>query len=137
MTLAAPFYLINYARFGALEPTPGVPGWAPRDMLLQEVVDDNIVPNSTSEALARAAGLTLVDVIRPISGLKSGAAPTSGTLPGGATGAIVQFDVMNGNQPAEHGGLIFSPEAQAQYVEFFKTGLATGHATVAKAYPHK
>jgi len=127
---------LNYARFGAREQTPFAPNWMPRDILLQEVVDDNIVPNSTSEALARALGLTLVDAIRPISGLPSGAAPLSGNLPGKATGAIAQFDVMNGNQVAEHGGLIFSPEAQAQYVQFFKTGLAAGHATVLPPYPH-
>jgi hypothetical protein len=126
---------LNYARFCALTEAPGVPGWAPRDMLLQEVIDDNIVPNSTSEALARAAGMQLVDPIRPISGLESAMAPLSGNLPGGATAAISQFDTMHGGDKAEHGELIFSPEAQAQYVEFFKTALARGHATVAPPYP--
>ena len=36
--------------------------------------------------------------------------------------------------PATHGELIFAPEAQAQYVEFFATGLAREHATVVAAY---
>jgi hypothetical protein len=62
------------------------------------VIDDGIVPNSTSEALARAAGLVLVDPIRPISGLKTAAAPLAGNLPGGATGVIAQFDRMMGRR---------------------------------------
>jgi hypothetical protein len=126
---------LNYARFCALTATPGVGGWTPRDMLLQEVIDDSIVPNSTSEALARAAGMTLVNPIRPISGLGSGEAPLSGNLPGGATAGIAQFDTMNGGDKAEHGELIFSPEARAHYVEFLRTALSNGHATVTPPYP--
>jgi hypothetical protein len=34
-----------------------------------------------------------------------------------------------------HGELIFASEAREQYVEFFKTGLAAGHATVVPGYP--
>lgn len=126
---------LNFARFASRAPTPGVPGWLPRDVLLQEVVDDGIVPNSTSEALARAAGLEQVNVIRKISGLSSAGPPFTGNLPSGATGAIAQFDTMNNGEPAEHGGLIFSPEAQAQYVEFFRSGLTGPHATVVAPYP--
>lgn len=125
---------LNFARFAMLEPTPGVTGWAPRDVLLQEVIGDTIVPNSTSEALARAAGLTLVDPIQPISGLPTAPAPLTGNV-GGATGAIAQFDFIEGGKVAQHGELIFSPEAIGQYVEFFKTGLSAPHATVVPAYP--
>ena len=42
---------------------------------------------------------------------------------------------MNGDTAATHGELIFSPEAQKQYVAFFASGLAAGHATVPPAYP--
>src|SRR5262249_25134408 len=102
---------LNYARFGTEEALPGVPAWPPRDILLQEVINDSIVPNSTSEALARAAGLVLIDPIVPISGVASAPAPVTGNLPSGATGAISQFDVVNGDELATHGELIFSPEA--------------------------
>jgi hypothetical protein len=126
---------INFARFASREPTPGVAGWQPRDVLLQEVVNDGIVPNSTSEALARAAGLVLIDPIHPISGLPSAVAPVSGNGAGGATSVISQFDIIEGGKIAEHGELIFSPEARAQYVAFFASGLASGHATVPPPYP--
>ena len=43
---------LNFARHAALEPLDGVKGWKARDVLIQEVVNDAIVPNSTSEALA-------------------------------------------------------------------------------------
>ncbi len=125
---------LNFARFGTQEALAGVPGWKPRDVLLQEVIDDNIVPNSTSEALARATGLVLVDPKRPISGLPTAPAPVTGNLASGATGAIAQFDTMDGGMTANHGGLIFSAEARAQYVAFFASGLTAAHATVPPPY---
>lgn len=126
---------LNYARFAQSEPTPGVSGWAPRDVLLQEVVRDTIVPNSTSRALARAAGLSLLDPIEPVSGLESASGPVNENLPSGATGAMSQFDTVNGDEIASHGELIFAPEGLAQYLAFFTSGLADGHATIPPAYP--
>jgi hypothetical protein len=78
-----------------------------------------------------------MDPIKPISGLGTGSSPLTGNLPGGATGAISQFDVIEGGMLAVHGELIFSPEAQDQYVSFFKSGLAGGHATALGPYPKK
>jgi len=126
---------LNYARFGAQLAAPGVTGWTARDVLLQEVVGDTVVPSSASESLARAAGLALANPIRPISGLPSGTAPFTGNLASGATGAIVQFDTVEGGKLAMHGDLISTPEAQSQYLELFKSGLAKPHATVMPAYP--
>ncbi len=126
---------LNYARFAQLEPTPGVAGWVPRDVLLQEVIDDSIVPNTTSRALARATGLTLLDAIEPVSGLPEADAPVTKNLASGATGAMTQFDRVEGDKIASHGELIFTPEGLAQYLAFFTSGLADGHATVPPAYP--
>ncbi len=126
---------LNYARFGAIEAFPGAPAWQPRDMLLQEVIEDSIVPNSTSESLARAAGLVHQNPLRKVSGLATEDGPLTGGGPGGATAAFVQFDKVNGDQIATHGELIFTEEARAQYVTFFASGLGAEHATVAPAYP--
>ena len=125
---------LNYARFAQQEPLPSVPGWSPREVLLQEVVDDSIVPNSTSRALARAAGLPLVDGLDPVSGLESVAGPVTANLASGVTGGMSQFDLINGDEIAAHGDLIFSPEGRAQYLEFFQTGLAGEHATIPSPY---
>jgi hypothetical protein len=107
-----------------------VDGDTVRDVLLQEVIRDGIVPNTSSRALARAAGLELLAPIESINGLAETAAPAQGNLATGATAVITQFDRMNGDQVAQHGELIFSPEGHAQYLEFFKSGLAEGRARV-------
>ncbi|MEZ4369480.1 MAG: hypothetical protein R3B07_01585 [Polyangiaceae bacterium] len=125
---------LNFAHYVTQEALPGVQGWVPRDVLLQEVDDDGIVPNSTSDALARAAGLELVHEVRPIPGIPAVSAPVSGNLGGGATGIITQFDRVEGDtKVAEHGGLIFTPEAQDQYVKFFQSVLA-GKSQVTSPY---
>ena len=125
----------NYARYAASEAPPGVTGWKPRDVLLQESVPDGIVPNSSAEVLARALGLVSQNPVTRVSGLPERTGSITGNLAGGATGVLAQFDKMDGDTPASHGSLIFSAEARAQYVAFFASGLATGHSTVPPAYP--
>ncbi len=120
---------LNFARYGTLEGLEGVEGWTPRDVLLQEVVNDSIVPNSTSELLARTAGLVNMTPVVTVSGLAETTGAVTGNLPGGATGVMSQWDNIEGGKLATHGELIFAPEAQAQYVKFFQTGLTNGHAT--------
>lgn len=120
----------NYAPYVTLQPLPGVAGWRPKDVLLEEVKDDTIVPNSSAERLARAAGLAQVDpVVTPIAGLASVPAPASANLPSGATGAIFQFAAADG-APVDHGSLIFSNDAIAQYTTFFAGALAGRHGAV-------
>lgn len=123
-----------YAPYAIRQEPEGVPGWVPREILLQEVVGDTIVPNSSTRALARAAGLELIDPIDPVSGLPSASGPVSANLPEGVTGAMSQFDTIHGGELATHGELYFSPEGRAQYVEFFETGLADAHATIPSSY---
>jgi pimeloyl-ACP methyl ester carboxylesterase len=119
----------NYARFATLEPLPGVPSWRAKDVLVQEVKEDRIVPNSSTEILARALGLAQVGTVtHEVPSMTRIAAPVTANLPSGATGGLVQFATANGTY-AQHGDLIFSPEARKQYVEFFRTALA-GRATI-------
>lgn len=123
---------LNFARHAALEALPGVPGWKPRDVLIQEVVNDAIVPNSTSEALARAAGAGLMHRVSDASGFTELSSPAAANV-SGATAVLCQFDKVGG-KPADHGSLIFADEAIGQYVEFFASGLASGHGTVKSPY---
>ena len=125
---------LNFGHYGTQEALEGVPDWKPREVLIQEVIGDTIVPNSVSRALARAAGLPLLDAIEPISGIESVTGPLSANLASGVTGAISQFDRVEGDQIATHGELIFSSEARAQYVEFFRSGLSQPHATILSPY---
>ncbi len=124
----------NYAPFVALSALPGVVNWKAKDVLLQEVRHDNIVPNTSSERLARAAGLAQISpVLDPIGGLASGQPGVSGNLPSGATGGIFQFEIADG-KAVDHGSLIFTSEGIKQYVEFFRGSLAGKHATIVNPY---
>jgi pimeloyl-ACP methyl ester carboxylesterase len=125
---------VNYAHYVTTEGLPGVPAWKPKDVLLEEVIGDNIVPNSSAERLARAAGLAQVQpVVKAIGGLDAVAAPASGNLPSGATGGVFQFDHADG-MPVNHGGLIFTNDAINQYTKFFAASLAGGHGTVVNPF---
>jgi pimeloyl-ACP methyl ester carboxylesterase len=125
---------INYARYVTLESLPGLDGWQPRDVLLQEVVSDAIVPNSTSEALARAAGLAeILPKVSDIPELEQASAPLAGNLASGATGGIFQFDHADGKS-IDHGSLIFTDDARNQYAPFFRTAIETGRATITSPF---
>ena len=121
---------LNFARFAVREVAPGVRDPGPRSVLLQQVIDDTIVPNSSTEVLARAAGLAIGRPVRPMPGITETQLPTRGSGPRGATAVLVPYATMNGGERASHGELIFATEARAQYVEFFRSGLADGVATV-------
>ncbi|HEY8088827.1 MAG TPA: hypothetical protein VIF09_13300 [Polyangiaceae bacterium] len=120
----------NYAPYVTLKALPGVPAWQAKDVLIEEVIGDTIVPNSSAERYARAAGLAQVQTVAaPIGGLRALPAPMSGNLPGGATGGIYQFTEADG-APTDHGSLIFTNDAIAQYTTFFAGSLAGGHGVV-------
>lgn len=111
---------LNYARFSTIEPAPMVTGWSPKSVLLQEVINDLIVPNSTTALLARASGLTLVGPqLQPIDELQTASAPLSGNISGIATGGLYQYKIADGAK-AEHGSLLWSQEGRRQYAAFFK-----------------
>lgn len=109
---------------------PGVSDWKPRDVLLQEVYQDSIVPNSTSELLARAGGLThQLPKRSDIPGLATASGSLTANLPTGATGVFAQFERGADGKLIDHGSLIFAPEGRDQYVAFFATALK-GRAVV-------
>jgi len=120
----------NWVKGVTLEAFPGVPDWKPRDVLLQEVYNDTIVPNSTSELLARAGGLThQLPKRSDIPGLPTASGAITANLPSGATGVIAQFERGADGKVIDHGSLIFAPEGRDQYVAFFQSALA-GRANV-------
>ena len=113
----------------------GVENWAPRHLLLQEVFGDLVVPNMSSELLARGLGLAQVTpTVKPIGGIPELAAPLVGNATGGTTAAFFQFDKMNGGQKAVHGDLIASSEARSQYVRFFQDAAAGKTPVVVDPY---
>jgi hypothetical protein len=128
---------LNYAPFVTQRALDGVTGWHATDVLLQEVHDDNIIPNDATSGLARALGLTQVaPVVTPVAGLASAPAPVSGNGPNGVTAGLFQFD-RTGGQPADHKTLLGSAEAMGQYVAYFKSALASpppAHPVIVNAY---
>jgi hypothetical protein len=126
---------LNFAPFVSLRAGPGVSGWAPRHLLLQEVSGDLVVPNLSSELLARGLGLAQeTPLVEAIGGIPQLPAPISGNLGGDTTAVFSQFDRMNGGKTAEHGELIFSPEARSQYVRFFQGAAARQTPVVIDPY---
>ncbi|NUO49779.1 MAG: hypothetical protein HOV80_13065 [Polyangiaceae bacterium] len=123
---------LNFAPRCLFDPPPGA---GERSILLQEVINDGIVPNTSTEALARAARLTLMDPVRGVPGLVPSSGPLTANGPGGSTAVLTQFATMNGGEPATHGELYFAPEGRDQYVEFFRTALEAGVGTVVSPSP--
>ncbi len=65
---------------------------APPAVLLQQSLSDGIVPNATSDALARALGIALIEpVVRPVRAIERADAPTGGTPSSG----LSQFRVSD------------------------------------------
>ncbi len=99
-----------------------------RDVLVQEVIDDDIIPNSTTEALVRALGVDLVgDELVPIAGANRG----SETLPvsanrAGRTVVLHQWDSLYDDgrpdpEPASHTQIFGSDSNELQLRHWFQT----------------
>lgn len=107
----------------------------PKPVLLQEVLDDAYVPNSSSEALARALGLShLEPVLRSVFGLPALPEPASSNHPRGVSAAFFQFDVLSDGQPAEHTEIYADSLAQEQWIHFFSTLHSSGQAQMEDPY---
>lgn len=125
---------INYARFVTLDAPPAAKSFSPRSILLQEVMRDVLMPNSSTSLLARSLGLTQVTpAVEPIDGVKTAPAPFSGNLAGGATGGVFQFDTTDGKM-ADHNSLARSTEGRAQYGSFLKELLDGSPGVIVNPY---
>ncbi len=83
--------------------TLGPGGPAHRHVLMQQAIEDEVVPAEVTARLARVLGLArLAPGFRAVAGLPDIPAPASGNLPGGRTGVLAQFS------PAEHAFLLIN-----------------------------
>lgn len=121
---------LNFARYGTQLALPGVAEWSGRDVLIQEAYNDGIVPNSATRYLARAAGAQRCKEGVAAAGIEAASGPIHQNLASGATVGLCQFELGENGAPASHGELIFEEAARKQYLEFFRSGLQSGHATV-------
>jgi hypothetical protein len=94
---------VNVARHALREPLVYASGPAePRSVLVLEAMWDWLIPNSSTEALARAFGLSLLEPsYRTVPGIPSGGPRIEGNV-NGKTGALAQYS------PAEHGTIYSS-----------------------------
>lgn len=105
-------------------------GASPPSVLNGMVFEDQIVPNSTNEALARALALPGVGTEEwPVADLAFAPGPLSGNLAGGATGGTVQFtwvQEVDGGEwvAATHDDLHESATGQDLFVPFLAAVLA-------------
>ncbi|APR87722.1 hypothetical protein A7982_13071 [Minicystis rosea] len=125
---------LNFARFVTLEPLPSATGSSPKSVLVQEAMNDVLVPNDATALLARTLGLTHVTpAVAPIEGVKTAPAPFSGNLAEGATGGVFQFDKTDG-KTADHNTLAGSSEGRAQYGAFLKSLFDGAPAVIINPY---
>jgi hypothetical protein len=108
-------------------------------VLLLESMDDDTVPNRTTEHLARAVG---ADLIRPVKmaipGLREIRGPVTGNGPNGKSAGLCQFDwiTVDGEViKADHDHLPEAEEAHRVASHFLATCLGQGAGEILSAYP--
>ncbi|MCB9506666.1 MAG: hypothetical protein H6697_03245 [Myxococcales bacterium] len=107
-------------------------GGAPPHLLVQLVIDDDTIPDPSSDSLVRALGIPQVPpVIRAVPmAPETGDAPVSGNAGDGArTEGFFQFDRIRRNpaadiEPATHDFMPSSEEGQYQVREFLRAWVA-------------
>ena len=130
----------SFARFIS---TQRLDDGAPVHLLNAHVLDDDIVPNVSNYALARALGVPhLGPVLRPIGIVETGIAlPVEANLPSGATGGTVQFDWVNEGsietpdwRTATHNNIGDSGVGAHAWLRFLDSWLQTGTPTIVDPY---
>jgi hypothetical protein len=98
-----------------------------RDLLVQQVVDDSVVPNASTAKLARELGLTIVrPVHRPIEGAPEADAPYTGA----PTRALYQVDDVNHSFLLIPRNLHVLEPARRQVAYFLYSHYVQGQGTV-------
>jgi hypothetical protein len=106
----------------------------PRNLLIQEAFEDDIVPNYSTELLARLVGAPHVAPEGlPAPGLSQAAAPLSGNWPEGRTAGMYRFnpaehDFLLKDHPLESPGITF--RGQIQTAAFLLSALTTGSGVI-------
>jgi hypothetical protein len=103
-------------------------------MLLGMAMNDAVMPNTTTYALARALGVPMVEtVLAPQVGLTRVESPVLGDLDG-VTGGLVQFDVIDAaGALADHNSLAESTVGYEAWTHFLDTHFA-GNAEIRDPY---
>jgi dienelactone hydrolase len=131
-----PISYAPYVNGRALTGTDGM-----KDLLLLEAMDDTTMANRTTENMARAFGMEIVQpVLWDVPGLNSIPGPLTGNGPNGKTAGLVQFDVITKGgekEPAEHGNIFSGEEPQAVAAHFLATCLESGQGEIQSAYPDR
>ena len=114
---------------------PGFDRSAPQ-VLMQMVIDDDTVPNTSNAFFARALGAPHlgeerlpIGVIEHVPGL-----PVTGNIDAMHTAGMFQFDVTGDGETATHSNVARSPAGQAQTLRFLESELADGVSEIIDPY---
>jgi len=110
-------------------------------LLMQMVLNDDTVPNSTNLFFARALGVPHVgEELLPIGLIPhEPTLPVTGNLDGSHTGGVFQYDVIvdgagPDTEPATHSNVARSAESQAQLLHFLDAYFAGGVGEIIDPY---
>jgi hypothetical protein len=110
-------------------------------LLMQMVLDDDTVPNSTNLFFARALDVPHVgQELLPIGVIPHEAAlPVSGNVDASVTGGVFQYDIVYVDQgpatePATHGNVARNPVSQEQTLHFIDSYYASGVSEILDPY---
>jgi hypothetical protein len=114
---------------------PGFDAAAPQ-VLMQMVIADDTVPNSSNAIFARALGAPHlgeerlhIGVIEHVPGL-----PVTGNIDATHTAGMFQFDQTGDGEMATHSNVARSPAGQAQTLRFLESELADGVSEIIDPY---
>lgn len=105
-------------------------------LLMQMVLDDDTVPNTTNAFLASALGVPHVGpVLRKIGVIaEEPELPTHDNVGRGQTAGVFQFDIVEDGEAATHGNIARSEVGSTQALHFLDSFVSTGTAEILDPY---